>query len=106
MHNLISLICPEAAYVARYGAAFPGPARFGAYDPSIGYNATDVVRVCTEATHKVKCTDRAMYETARQETAQFVLAVVADIWARELRDTETIYIEVSPNDLFSHLQAG
>ena len=47
-----------------------------------------------------------MYETARQETAQFVLAVVADIWARELRDTETIYIEVSPNDLFSHLQAG
>ena len=30
VHNLIGLIRPEAAYVARYGEAFPDPKRFGA----------------------------------------------------------------------------
>ena len=38
--------------------------------------------------------------------AQFVLAVVADTWVRELWDTETIYTEVAPEDLLSNLQAG
>ena len=46
-----------------------------------------------------------MYETARQETAQFVLAVVADTWVRELWDTETIYTQDTPKYLLSHLQA-
>ena len=47
-------------------------------------NATAVVRTRTEAAHKAKRTDRATYDTARQETTQFVLAVVADTWVREL----------------------
>ena len=42
----------------------------------------------------------------RRETTQFVLAVVADTWVRELRDTDSLYTEVGPKDLFSHLQAG
>ena len=42
----------------------------------------------------------------RQETTQFVLAVVADTWVRELRDPETLYTEVDPRDLLNHLQAG
>ena len=37
--------------------------------------------------------------------AQFVLAVVADTWVRELRDTETLYTEVAPQDLLSYLQS-
>ena len=106
VHNLIGLIQPEAAYVARYGAAFPEPARVGAYDPSIDDNATAVFRARTKAVHKAKRTDRATYETARRETTQFVIAVVADTWVQELRDTETIYTKVAPKDLLSHLQAG
>ena len=43
VHNLIGLIRPEAAYVARYGATFPEPARVGAYDPSINDDAMDIV---------------------------------------------------------------
>ena len=43
VHNLIGLIWPEAAYVARYGEAFPEPTRFGAYNPNIDNNATAVV---------------------------------------------------------------
>ena len=35
-----------------------------------------------------------------------MLAVVADTWIREIRDPNTIYTEVAPQDLFAHLQAG
>ena len=37
---------------------------------------------------------------------QFVLAVVAGTWVRELWDSNSLYTEVSPKDLFSHLQVG
>ena len=65
-----------------------------------------VVRALSEAAHKAKHADRATYETARRETTQFVLAVVADTWVRELRDSDSLYTEVVPKDLFSNLQAG
>ena len=35
-----------------------------------------------------------------------MLAVVMDTWVRELRDPDTIYTEVDPQDFFSQLQAG
>ena len=35
-----------------------------------------------------------------------MLAIFADTWVRELRDPETIYTEVDPRDLLTHLQAG
>ena len=105
-HNLIGLIRPETAYDMRYGAAFPKPTRFGAYNKSINNDATAVVCAHTEAEHKLKRADRATYETSQRETTQFVLAVVTDTWVQELRDTETIYTEVALKDLLSHLQAG
>ena len=84
VHNLIGLIHPDAAYVARYGEAIPKPPRFGAYHNKTDNDATAVVRERTEAPHKAKRTDRATYRTSRWETTQFVLAVVADTWVREL----------------------
>ena len=56
--------------------------------------------------HRSRRADHATFETAQQETTQFVLAVVADTWVRELRDTDTIYTKVDPQYLFAHLQAG
>ena len=106
VHNLIGLICPEAAYVARYGKAFPDPTRVRAYDANIENYATAIVRASSEAAHKAKRAYRATYETARRETTQFVLAVVADTWVRELHDSDSLYTEVAPKDIFSHLQAG
>ena len=91
VHNIIGLIRTEAAYVARYGMAFPEPARVEDYDSLIEDDTTSVVRARTEAAHKANRTDCATYETARQETTQFVLAVVADTWVRDLRGTETFY---------------
>ena len=84
VHNLIGLIRPEAAYITRYGAAFPKPTRVGSYDASIDDSATAVFRARTEAAHKAKRADPATYETARRETAQFILAVVDDTWVRDL----------------------
>ena len=93
-------------YVARYGKAFPEPTRVGAYDKNIDDDATAAIRARSEAAHKSKRADRATYETARRETAQFVLTVVADTWVRKLRDSDSLYTEVSPKEIFAHLQTG
>ena len=63
---------------------FPEPIRVGAYDINIDDNATAVVCARSKAVHKTKRADRSTYEMAQQETTQFVLAVVADTWVREL----------------------
>ena len=65
VHNLISLIWPEAAYVARYGKAFPEPKIVEVYDKTIDNDATAVVRARTEVLHKAKCADCVTYKTAR-----------------------------------------
>ena len=105
-HNLIVLIRSKLAYVARYGKAFPDPKRVEAYNLDIDDNATAVVRARQEAAHKARRADRPTFKTMRQETTKFVLAVVADTWVRELRDPDTIYTEVGPEDLSAHLKAG
>ena len=90
----------KLAYVARYGKAFPETKRFVAYDLDIDDDATAVVRARQEAAQKARRADCATYETAQQERTQFVLAVVADTWVRELQDPDTIYTEVGPEDMF------
>ena len=35
-----------------------------------------------------------------------MLAVVSDTWVHKLRDSDSLYTEVAPKELFSHLQAG
>ena len=101
-----TIIWSKTAYLKRYGEAFPEPKRVGAYDLEIEDNATAIIWARLEAAHKARRADRATFETARQETTQFVLAVVADTWVRELRDPDTIYTKVDPQDFFAHLQAG
>ena len=104
--NLIGIIRSKTAYVKRYGEAFPEPKRVGAYNLEIDDNATAVVWARQEVAHKARRAERATFETARREMKQFLLAVVADTWVRELRDPDTIYTEVAPKYLFTHLQAG
>ena len=106
VHNLIGIVRATPAYFKRYGEVFPEPTRVGAYNLEFDDDATAVVRARLEAAHKARRADRALYDTARRETTQFVLAVVADTWAREIRNPETIYTEVEPRDLLAHLQAG
>ena len=63
------------------------------------------VRAILEVAHKAKHADCTIFESARRETTQFVLAIVTDTWVREIRDTDSLYTEVSPEDHFAHLQA-
>ena len=35
-----------------------------------------------------------------------MLAIIADTWVRKLRDSDSLYTEVAPKDIFAHLQAG
>ena len=88
VHNLIGIVRAKPAYLKRYGKAFPEPTRVRAYDLAIDDNATAVVRARLEAAHKARRADRATYDTARRETTQFVLAVVAVSYvARSARRT-------------------
>ena len=105
-HNLIGIIRSNTAYLKRYSEAFPKPKRAGAYNLEIDDDTTAVVQARLEAAHKAWRADRATFETTRRKTTQFVLAVVVDTWVQELRDPDTIYTDVDPQDLFAHLQAG
>ena len=89
VHNLIGLVRPEAAYVARYGEAFPDPTRVG-----------PTILILTTTLQPPSLRDPRRPETARRETTQFVLAVVADTWVRELRDSDSLYTKVAPKELF------
>ena len=95
-----------AADITRYSAAFTKPTRVVAYDASIDDKTVAVVRARTEAAHKAKRANRATSKTARRETAQFILAVIDNTWVREIRDTKTLYTDVSLKALLYHLQAG
>ena len=106
VHNLIGIVRAKPVYLKRYGEAFPEPTRVGAYDLDIDDDATSVVRARLEAAHKAWRADRSKYDTARRETTQFVLAVVADTWVRELKDPETIYTEVDPQDPWRTYKQG
>ena len=65
-----------------------------------------VVRAHTEAEHKVKRANRGTYKTAQCNNAQFILAVIEDVWVQELSDPETFYTDVAPKALLYHLQVG
>ena len=81
-HNLTGLIRLVSAYTIRYGAEFSKPTQVGACDATINEDSTTVFRARTGAVHKAKRADRGTYKTVRRETAQFILAVVEDMWVR------------------------
>ena len=41
-----------------------------------------------------------------KKTVQFILAVVKDIWVREIQDTNNFYTDVNPKALLTHFQSG
>ena len=59
VQNLIGLIRPEDAYVARYGKVFPDPTRVVAFNSNTDNDTTVIVRASSEGAHKAKRADRA-----------------------------------------------
>ena len=84
----------------------PSRQELGSTIQKIDNNATSGVRARSEAAHKAKRSNRTTYETAQRETTQFVIDVFAETWVSKLRDSNSLCTEVSPKDIFSHLQVG
>jgi hypothetical protein len=104
-HNLVGLSEPVATYMARWGEAFPIPARPPAY-PAIPDDATAVVRARREAEHALKVADFASYEAAERAVAKFIRDAVDELWYRNLRHPRSYYTAVTANALLLHLDAN
>ena len=102
----MGLILDDAAYASSFGNGdtFPEPARLAIYDDSIADNATAVTRAKAEAKHRAKRADKGLYDAAKRETRQLLIAKVEDTWIRELKNETTFYTKVSPQEILEHLQ--
>ena len=92
-------------YKTRHGANFPTPSRWAIYDVDILVDASNAVRFHCKAVHTVKKEDYKLFADAERESNTFILAVVEDIWVRELCDPDLFYTAVKPRDLLMHLHA-
>ena len=94
----------EDAYKTRYGANLPTPARPAIYDVDIPIYSTNAVQARREAAHTAKKEDYRLFAAAERDSTKFILAVIEDMWVRELRDPEIFYTAVKPRALLVHLQ--
>lgn len=102
---MVGIILNNSAYRAEYGTSFARPTKLPIYDAAIQEEAQPVVCARMEAEHKARRADYKIYETAKRESQQFILAVVEDTWVRELKSSSTFYARVKAKDLLDHLQA-
>ena len=56
-----------------------------------------------EVKHKAKRNDRALYKIADTACKNFILEVVDETWNKELKDTDTLYTNVTDIKLLYHL---
>ena len=94
----------EDAYKTLYDVNFPTPARPAIYDVKIPIDASNAIRVRREAAHMAKKEDYRLFSAAECESTKFIIAVVEDMWVRELRDPNLFYTAVKPRALLAHLQ--
>ena len=105
IHNLVGLIMDEDSYKSRHGANFPTPSRPAIYDVDISMDALNAMWFRREAAHTAKKEYYRIFAAAECESSKFILAVVIDMWVRELHDPELFYSAVKPQDILKHLQA-
>ena len=92
------------AYKTRYGANFPTPARPAIYNVNIPIDASSAVRDWRKAAHTAKKEYYRLFAAADRYSTKFIIAVVEDMWVRELRDPYLFYTAVKPRALLAHLQ--
>ena len=103
--NLVGLIMDEDAHKAYHGSNFPTPSRPAIYNGNIPTDASNSVRVRCKASQTTKKEDYRLFAAAEHDSKKFILAVVEDMWVRELCDPDIFYTSVNPRDLLKHLQA-
>jgi hypothetical protein len=107
IHSLTAILTKAIKYEADHGnAKFVRPARLPLYDKNIADNATTVVRIQVEATHKFCLDVYASYKAAKRGVAKFLRDVVNKIWYNNLKDAETFYTKVTALNIMALLDAN
>jgi hypothetical protein len=106
VHSLTAILTEAFKYKANHGAKFLRPAHLPLYNKMIANNATTVLHVCAEATHKSCLDDYASYEVAKQGVSKFLCDIVYENWYNDLKNTNTFYTQVTAINIMALLDAN
>jgi hypothetical protein len=104
--SLTAILTEAVKYEADHGAKLVCPTRLPLYNKTIADNATTVICVRVEATHKSHLNDYASYKAAEQGMSKFLRDVVNEIWYNDLKNADTFYTKVTAIDIMSLLNAN
>jgi hypothetical protein len=103
----MALLMDPAGYAADHGGTtFVHPIRLLLYDGSIANNATTVVRVCAESSHKARLDNYASYEVAERGAAKFLCDTIDKVWYNNLKDANNFYTKVLALEIITFLDAN
>ena len=103
-HNLSGVILPSKRYEQIYkNGAYVIPPDIAIYDDTIDKDATRLEINRSEGKHRARQNDRQMYKTADNACRSFIMAVVDEMWYKELEDPDTFYTKVTALKLLDHL---
>ena len=104
-HELFGVIESDEDYLETTGqtATFVIPPVLTIYESSIPANATAATCRKMEATRAEAINDHDLYDVVNADCCAFILAAVEDVWYCELRDSQTIYSQVTAKRVLAHL---
>jgi hypothetical protein len=106
VHSLMAILTKAIKYKADHGAKFVRPACLPLYGKMITGNATTVIPIHAEATHKSQIDDYASYEAAKCGVSTFLCDFINKIWYNYLKNADTFYTKVTAIDIMSLLDAN
>ena len=103
---MVGVVTTDKDYLATTGqaATFAVPAILSVYDDTITANATITPCRRFEAARASNINYRDLYEVANAGCQYFILASMDEVWYRELRDSRTIYSQVTAKKFLAHLR--
>ena len=104
-YNLSGVILPSERYEQIYKkGACAIPPVIALYDETIEKDATRIEVHRAEGKHKARRNNRQLYETADNACRSFIIAVVDEMWYKDLKDPDTFYTKVTALKLLDHLK--
>ena len=103
-HNFLGVILPSERYEQIYKkGACAIPPVIAIYDETIEKDATIIEVHRAEGKHEAQRNDRQIYETADNACQTFIMAVVDEMWNKEIEYPDTFYTNFTDLKLLSHL---
>ena len=106
-HNLVGLAWSTSKYEATHQGhlTFHSPTRPAIYAPSITDDGKPAVVRKKDMTWKVRVNDYKLYANTKLEARALILDVVNETWVLDMKDEETLFMQVTPRQLMAHLQS-